>query len=105
MIVPVLHRILVKPDNIEDKDDTFKRAKEAGIYIHRDEREREQAAVDSGTVIAVGGTAFRDFGTDSPIKAGDQIVYARYGGKAIVDPSTKEKFVALNDEDVIALLK
>jgi hypothetical protein len=30
-------------------------------------------------------------------------VYAKYGGKAVEDPVTKEKFVALNDEDIIAI--
>lgn len=106
VIKPVLHRIIVKPDNIEDKDENFKRAKQAGIIIHRDERAREQAAVDTGIVLEVGATAFKDFGAETPpVVAGDRIVYARYAGKTIVDEATDEKFVALNDEDVIAILK
>lgn len=103
-IKPILHRILVKPDQLEDKDEAFKKARSAGIIIHRDEREREQAAIDTGMVVEVGPTAFKDFGTDSPIKKGDFVCYAKYGGKAIVDPATNEKFVALNDEDIIAIL-
>lgn len=103
MIVPVLHRILIKQDKLEDKDEVFKSAGRAGILIpDLDERSREQAAIDTGEVVAIGETAFRDFGTNSPIAIGDYIVFAKYGGKAIVDPVTKEKFVALNDEDVIA---
>lgn len=105
MIIPLLHRILVKVDKIEDKDEAFKRAHAAGIYIQRDEREREQAAIDTGIVVAIGDTAFKDFGTASPIKVGDYVCYAKYGGKAMEDPYTKEKFVALNDEDVIAKFK
>ena len=105
VIKPVLHRLVVKPDNIEDKDDFFKRAKEAGIMIHRDEREREQAAVDTGIVLDIGATAFKDFGLDNPpVKVGERIVYARYAGKTIIDPVTKDKFVALNDEDVVAIV-
>lgn len=103
-IKPILHRILVKPDNLDDKDKYFRNAKAAGIIVARDEREREQAAIDTGTVVEIGDTAFRDFGTTSPIKVGDYIVYAKYGGKAIIDPSDEVKYVALNDEDVIAII-
>lgn len=102
-VKPLMHRILVTADRLEEKDETFKRAGAAGIIIpNLDERAREQAAIDTGIVVAVGETAFRDFGA-TPVKVGDYIVYAKYGGKAIVDPFTNEKYVALNDEDVIAL--
>lgn len=104
-VTPILHRILVRPDKIEEKDQAFKRANAAGIIIARDEREREQAAIDTGKVVAVGPTAFLDFNVgSSPIKVGDYIVYAKYGGKAIVDPEDDVRYVALNDEDVIAIL-
>lgn len=103
-IKPILHRILVQPDKLEDKDETFRKAKEAGIIVHRDEREREQAAIDTGRVVAMGPTVFRDFQADNPLKVGDYVVYAKYGGKAIIDPETDVKYVALNDEDVIAIL-
>jgi co-chaperonin GroES (HSP10) len=103
-IKPVLHRILVLPDKLEEKDDAYAAAARMGIEVVRDERDREQAAIDTGTVVSVGATAFKDFGTDSPIKEGDTIVYARYGGKAIVDPADKVKYIALNDEDVIAII-
>lgn len=103
-IKPILHRILVKPDNLEDKDEAFGNARRAGIIIPKSEKEREQAAIDSGTVLEVGPTAFKDFGAETPpIKAGDHVVYAKYGGKVIVDPVDNEKYVALNDEDVIAI--
>ena len=103
-IKPVLHRIIIKPDSIEDRDEAFKRAKQAGIFIDSNEREREQAAVDSGTVISIGSTAFKDFGADNPVSVGDRVVYARYAGKAIVDPADEIKYVAINDEDLIAIL-
>jgi co-chaperonin GroES (HSP10) len=104
-IKPILHRIVVKADDIDEKDEHFKRAKEVGILVARNERDREQAAIDTGVVVSIGPTAFRDFGEDAPpIKEGDSVVYARYAGKVIVDPETDEKFVALNDEDVIAII-
>ncbi len=105
MIKPILHRILIKQDVLEEKDEVFKRARAAGIDLSgSDERTREQAAVDTGTVVSIGATAFRDFGTDSPIKEGDYIWFAKHAGKTITHPTTKEKLVALNDEDIICIL-
>jgi co-chaperonin GroES (HSP10) len=103
-IKPILHRILVLPDKLDERDKAFKSARGVGIIIAREESEREQAAIDTGTVVDIGTTAFRDFGTASPIKVGDTVVYARYGGKAIVDPKDEVKYVALNDEDIIAII-
>lgn len=103
-IKPILHRILVKPDDIMEKDVHLRKAKELGLIVHRDEQDREQAAVDEGTVVDFGPTVFRDFGSDNPIKVGDKVVYARYAGKPIVDPDDEVKYVALNDEDVIAII-
>lgn len=104
-VKPILHRILVKPDAIEDKDDAFKAAARIpGFEIIKAEKEREQAAIDTGVVVDIGATAFRDFGTESPIKVGDYVVYAKYGGKAVVDPADDVKYVLLNDEDVIAII-
>jgi co-chaperonin GroES (HSP10) len=103
-IKPILHRIIVKQTLLEDSDKAFARARAVGLYTG-EEREREQAAIDTGKVISIGPTAFRDFGADvSPIKVGDTVVYAKYGGKAITDPEDESKYVALNDEDVIAIL-
>jgi len=103
--IPILHRIVVKQDKLEDTDKDYKRAGNAGILIpHLEEKVREQAAIDTGTVVSIGATAFKDFGTDSPIAVGDYIVFAKHAGKVLVDPDTDERFVALNDEDVIARL-
>jgi co-chaperonin GroES (HSP10) len=101
MIVPVLHRILIKQDKLEEKDETFKKAKQAGIFFDLEEKSREQAAIDTGRVVRIGTTAFRDFGTESPIAEGDYVVFAKHAGKTITD-NDGEKYVALNDEDIIA---
>jgi co-chaperonin GroES (HSP10) len=106
VIKPILHRILVKPDVLEEIDPIFAAAKRAGLDIgFATEREREQAAIDTGTVVSYGPTAFKDFGADNPLTTGVKVVYAKYGGKAVVDPSTKIKYVVLNDEDIIAVLE
>jgi co-chaperonin GroES (HSP10) len=106
MIKPVLHRLLVKPTLLEEVDETFKRAAAAGIALpDLSEKAREQAAVSEGVVIDLGGTVFKDFNTDSPVAIGDYVVYAKYAGRPITDRDTKEIYVLLNDEDVLAVIK
>lgn len=107
MIIPVTHRILVKPVRIEDKDEAFASAKRAGIVVeHSKEFRREQQGVDEGTVLAFGPIVFRDFGTDNPLKEGDTILYARHAGKPVKDPENPEiEYLVINDEDVVCILK
>jgi co-chaperonin GroES (HSP10) len=106
MIEPLLHRIIVKQQKLEEVDQTLKRARAAGIVIaeHADTT-RAQAGVDKGTVIAIGPTAYRDFNTNTPIKVGDVVVFAKFSGKVIQDPEDEEEYVALNDEDIVAIIK
>lgn len=105
MIIPTLHRILVKADRLEEVDKTHVQAKKLGLVIpDHDDKKRAQAGVDKGTVISIGPTAFRDFNAESPIKVGDYVAYARFAGKIIDDPETEEDFVLLNDEDIVCLI-
>ena len=106
MIEPLLHRIIVKQQKLEEVDQTLKRARAAGIVIeeHADTA-RAQAGVDKGTVVAIGPTAYRDFNTNTPIKVGDVVVFAKFSGKVIQDPEDGEEYVALNDEDIVAIIK
>jgi co-chaperonin GroES (HSP10) len=106
MIKPAGHRVLVRPDKLEDTDPVYAAAKKAGIELARkDDFKREQAAVDQGVVISLGSTAFKDFGGEPWCGEGDYIAYARHAGKYVTDPETKEEFIILNDEDVVAVLK
>lgn len=106
MIVPVLHRILIKQDKLQEVDEVYVRARKAGIAIAETESSsRAQAGVDTGTVVAIGETAFKDFGVTPPIKEGDRIAYARFSGKFVKDPATETEYVLLNDEDVVAIFK
>lgn len=99
------HRVLIQPLKIEEVDETFKRAKAAGLYLgETDELRREQNAVDKGTVVSIGSTAFKDFGGDPWCAVGDLVAFAKYAGKYIEDPETKEKYLIVNDEDVLSVL-
>jgi len=105
MIIPTLHRIIVKQHKLEDTNKDYRRAAQAGIIIpDHEDKIRAQAGVDKGVVVSIGPTAFRDFNTDTPIKVGDTIAFARFSGKVIADPKDDEEYVALNDEDVVAVL-
>jgi co-chaperonin GroES (HSP10) len=100
-LVPLGHRLLIKPQKLEDVDQAYKAARSAGIIIQESHEKLQQAAVDKGTVVAMGETAFKDFGGNPWCFVGDLVAYARYGGKLITDPETEENYLILNDEDVI----
>ncbi len=96
-IKPVLHRVLVKPDKLEEKTSS-------GIIIQYDKR--EEAAVEKGTVVLVGSTAYREFGTtaeDQGVIPDARVSFAKYAGKVIMDGDTK--YVLLNDEDICGVLE
>lgn len=102
----LLHRLLVRQEKLEDVDKTYQQAKRAGIIIaDHDDHKRAQAGVDKGVIIKIGPSAFKDFGVNSPVKEGDVVAFARYGGKTITDPVDGIDYVALNDEDIIAVIR
>lgn len=107
MIKIVGHRLLVKPILLEESREEYVKAKQLGLVIARDENEkrREHESVDQGVVVEIGPTAWRDFNTDPWTKIGDTVVYAKGSGKLIIDPETQIKYIALNDEDIVAILK
>lgn len=100
-IVPTGTRILVKPDPIETKT-------KSGIYIAQDEKIAQAAAV-TGTVIALGELAFKEFvdGAFKQVyepfaKVGDRIQYKRYTGVSVKASDSDEEFLLLNDNDVFS---
>jgi co-chaperonin GroES (HSP10) len=103
------HRLLIKPDAVREQKnvDLPSGLKGVGFEVHlpNDLEKREEAGTQVGTVIQVGPTAWRAFDGNDPswkpwCKAGDRIIFAKYAGKWIEDPETKEKFFVINDEDV-----
>jgi co-chaperonin GroES (HSP10) len=101
-IKPVLHRVLVKPDAVEEADEAIRRARALGIEVQLDKR--EQAAVEVGVVILVGSTCYKEFGStaeEQGVVEGAKVSFAKYAGKTIKDGDTK--YVMLNDEDIIGV--
>lgn len=112
MLKPLGPRVIIKADKVvEEKvlDERELAAKRAGIvFLEKSEQDlkREQQAVVIGTVVAIGSTAFHEpVGDGTPwVKIGDRVYYAKFAGKDIEDPETKEKFLLLNDEDLNCLV-
>ena len=94
---PAGHRVLVKQDKLEQVDEVIAKARRAGLIVEEDKR--DQAGVDSGIVVALGPTAFKDFGGDAWCAVGDRVAFAKYSGKIIQE--NDENYVVLNDEDIV----
>ena len=102
MIRLLLHHILVKLEDATEADDMYRRAKQAGIELQLDKREKE--AVEYGTVVQVGPTAYEELGRDSTIlKGGDRVSVIRYSGKKVVDSDGSEYHI-FNDSDILCVI-
>ena len=98
MLKPVLHRILLRLDNVEE-------VTESGIIISKDLVKKERKAVEKGIVVAIGDTAFKDYGGDAgTLAVGDRVIIAQYSGKEVKDLDDTE-YVIINDEDVLCILQ
>lgn len=102
MIKILLHHVLIKLDDATEADETYRRAKAAGIELALDKR--EQSAVEYGKVVQVGPTAFKDLGGDpNLLSVGDRVTVTRYAGKKVVDSDGTE-YTLLNDSDVLCII-
>jgi len=106
-MTPCGHRLLVKPFKQEQVDEIMRKHSEflSTLTVINDNKKREDASVDRGVVVAIGPTAWRDFGGEAWCKVGDEILFAKFAGKFTTDPETGEDFAILNDEDVVAVVK
>ncbi len=88
---PLADRVLVKPVEKEEKT-------KSGLYLPDTAKEKPQ----EGEVIAVGPGKMTDDGKRVPLdlKAGDRVIYAKYGGTEIkVDD---EDLIILRESDILA---
>lgn len=100
MIKPCGHKVIVKADPVQ-------KTSEGGILIVADEK-MEKAGIQRGTLVAHGPQAWKAFSNDFTgepwASPGDYVVYARFAGKFIEDPYTKEEYLIMNDEDILAIM-
>ena len=92
------HRVAVKPFDVDEWDDTRKKAKAMGLALpETEQRERAKASVDVGEIVLIGPTA------DTPAQVGDTVGYVKNAGKFVVNPFTQEELYILNDEDILVV--
>jgi co-chaperonin GroES (HSP10) len=99
LIKPCGHRVVVKQDPIE------KKSKGGIIIAHENEAAAQQAGV-TGTVLAIGPTAWKDpsLGGEPWCKVGDKVLFAKFAGKSFTVPETEEAVLLMNDEDVMGVI-
>ncbi len=101
-ITPIGYRVLVRPDEIETKT-------ESGIVLALNEK-LEKSAQMVGTVVSYGDIAWKatEIGEDGRqcgepwVQPGDRVLYAKFGGKLVIDPESGEEFALLQDVDILA---
>jgi len=98
-ICPVDYKVLVEPEVVPDKS-------AGGMYLPDSVRDRQQYAVDRGTIVAFGEGFFERLQGPTP-KIGDKVIFSKYAGSLITVGEGKERkeYRLLNDEDICAILK
>lgn len=89
-------RVILKVKEVEEKT-------ASGIVLAVDKKLERQAYTE-GTIIDIGPDAWAAFKPSQPfagLNIGDRVFYAKYAGKWIQDPETKEEFLVVNDEDIV----
>ena len=88
---PLADRVLVKPIEKEEKT-------KSGIYLPDTAKEKPQ----EGEIMAVGPGKLTDDGKRIPmdLKAGDRVIYAKYGGTEI--KLDDEDLIILRESDILA---
>jgi len=109
-ISPKGYFVLVRPDSLEEQDEVYKAAKDAGIQFLDNSNDREFAATQTGTVVAIGPTAWRAFDRSDPnwapwAKVGERVFFQQYVAKKIVDEDTDEVYFLMADENILAGVK
>ena len=100
-ILPLGHRVLIKPDNVEGTS-------KGGIILPEELKKQEQGAQVVGTVLAIGETCWMDTPSGEPwCQEGDRVVFAKYSGMKIWNPvegKYREDLLIVNDLDITALI-
>ena len=96
-VIPAGHRVLVKPDSVEEKS-------QGGIIIQHANKDRVEEAQVTGTIVAIGPQAWKDFSDGTPwAKVGDRVLFAKFGGFSV--SIVGEKHRIMNDEDITAIIE
>lgn len=103
----VLHRLVVKPVELEEYDEVDAKLKELGFVKGiTEETKYHRSQIDQGYVLDIGPTAFLDYvkkhNLSVPVTVGMLVTYARHSGKHVKDGNDDNEVVILNDDDILA---
>lgn len=103
MIIPNGHYVLVKPVDVSETDETYKKVKAIGLELPEDLMRRENQATNIGVLVGIGPDAWKAFGSEEPwAKEGDRVYYPKHTGNRLVDPDTGIEYLLMTDERIIA---
>jgi chaperonin GroES len=91
-LTPIGDRVVVKPEPEQQKT-------KSGIVLPDTAKEKPQ----EGTVLAVGAGKVLDNGQRVPleVKAGDKVLYSKYGGTEIKIEG--DEYIILSERDILAI--
>lgn len=100
----VLHRVVVKPVELQEYDEVDAKLAELGFVKGiTEETKYHKTQIDQGYVLDVGPTAFLDYvkkhDLPVPVTKGMLVTYARHSGKPAKDG--EDEVVILNDDDIL----
>ena len=97
-IQPTGHYILILPDEVKTKT-------EGGLILVPETVEQKERETTKGILIAVGHIGWAEFGDGSFwAEIGDYVCYGKYAGRDM-DGDDGKKYVLMNAEDILAVLK
>lgn len=90
---PAGFTVLIKPD--------YEKVSKGGIILAESDRSGV-AAVDTGTILKIGPTAWKAYDNGLPwAKVGDRVGYAKHAGRLVPNPDNPdEKWVLVADGDI-----
>jgi len=92
-ITPYEFKVLIYPDRVAEKI--------GFILLSDEERQRRQWAQTRGTLVAVGGGAFKDWPDVATPTVGSHVIFDRYAG-LLVDGLDDKEYRLCNDKEVAA---
>ena len=89
----LVDRVILKPFVLGKKS-------AGGIVLPTNQR-MDAVNSDKGTVFMIGPEAWGQY-KKKPVKVGDEVFYAKYGAKVLINPDVEDEFfIILNDVDVL----
>lgn len=96
-------RVLIKPAPLKNEHEV-EGTKIKLAVAYGDLEKSYKMASQEGTVVSIGPEAWSDYKTKW-CEIGDEVVFAQYAGKFVIDPETKEEYIVINDLDVQVRIK